>query len=280
MSSDSCDKPRVNKSDITRGLCDLGLGLGDLVVVHSSLSSFGHVVGDANTVIDSLLETVGDRGTVIMPSHTDCKKNDIAAYDPQTTPVRKNIGLIPDTFWRRTEVIRGNFPPRHPWAAAGMMAQRLITFSEKHPIEAGHYADVLCAIADLDGYVLLLGCLNRSNTSIHSAQAAAFHAVEGIARPKWEFLRSRPKRPEDFDQLDGPLREAGAMRMGQIGGAEIRLMRSRDLFAAVRQVYELRHRDPGAALSTFDDIANPSSFDVKLEAVVNELKAFKGTTDA
>ena len=112
---------------------------------------------------------------------------------------------------------------------------------------AGHYKDILTAVADLDGHVLLLGCRNRNNTSIHSAQAAAFLAVEGIPRAKREFLRSLPKRPEDFDQLDGPLIEAGAMRVGRIGDAEIRWMRSRDLFSVVRRVYESRYRDSDAA---------------------------------
>ena len=276
MKSSGCGKHQVSKDDITRGLRELGLRAGDLVVVHSSLSSFGYVVGGADAVIDSLLETVAEQGTLIMPSHTGCKKDGFESYDPETTPVRKSIGRIPDTFWRRPQVIRGTYPPRHPWAATGLMARRLITFSEDTPIEVGHYADILCAVAELDGYVLLLGCLNRNSTSIHSAQSAAFRAVEGIARPKREFLRSNPKRPEDFDQLDEPLRESGVMQMGRIAGAEIRLMRSRDLFAVVRRVYETRYRDRPVGPSTLNDVADPASRDAKLKAVVKELKALKG----
>ena len=115
---------------------------------------------------------------------------------------------------------------------------------------AGHFKDILTAVADLDGHVLLLGCRNRNNTSIHSAQAAAFLAVEGIPRAQREFLRWLPKRPEDFDELDGPLIEAGAMRVGRIGDTEIRWMRARDLFSVVRRVYESRYRDADAARST------------------------------
>lgn len=91
---------------------------------------------------------------------------------------------------------------------------REIGLREGHPVAAGQYKDILTAVADLDGHVLLLGCRNRNNASIHSAQAATFLAVEGIPRAKREFLRSLPKRPEDFDQLDEPLIEAGAMRVG------------------------------------------------------------------
>lgn len=47
-------KPWVRKEDIKAGLMRLGLKKGDTVGVHSSLSSFGHVDGGADTVIDAL----------------------------------------------------------------------------------------------------------------------------------------------------------------------------------------------------------------------------------
>ncbi|MBS7633995.1 AAC(3) family N-acetyltransferase [Candidatus Bathyarchaeota archaeon] len=53
-----------------RGLQQLGPKKGDIVIVHSSLSSFGFVEGGAETVIDVLLETVSEEGTVIMPTYS------------------------------------------------------------------------------------------------------------------------------------------------------------------------------------------------------------------
>jgi len=44
----------VSKEDIKAGLRKLGLKKGDIVGVHSSLSSFGYVEGGADAVIDSL----------------------------------------------------------------------------------------------------------------------------------------------------------------------------------------------------------------------------------
>ena len=268
---------RVDQDDIERGLREIGLREGHLVVVHSSLSSFGYVVGGPDTVIDALLKTVGPKGTVIMPAHTGVAKTDFAAYDPASTPVRKSIGRIPDTFWRRPDVIRGKHPPRHNWAAQGRLAPALIALSEGQPVAAGHYKDILTAVADLDGHVLLLGCRNRNNTSIHSAEAAAFLAVEGIPRAKREFLRSLPKRPEDFDQLDEPLIEAGAMRVGRIGDAEIRWMRSPALFSVVRRVYESRYRDADAARSYPEDVPEAASLAARYDAVVHDLRELQRT---
>jgi aminoglycoside N3'-acetyltransferase len=58
----------VSRSDLLSGLVSLGLLGGDNIVVHSRLSSFGHIAGGADTVIDVLQEIVTDRGTIVMPT--------------------------------------------------------------------------------------------------------------------------------------------------------------------------------------------------------------------
>ena len=56
----------VTQQNITDGLRALGLHRGHAVLAHSSLSSFGYVEGGADAVIDALLETVGQEGTVYL----------------------------------------------------------------------------------------------------------------------------------------------------------------------------------------------------------------------
>src|ERR1043166_3201777 len=172
----------VTRTDIANGLRVMGLREGDLVLAHCSLSAFGYVAGGADAVIDALLDMVGPTGTLVMPSHKDAAEPDTPGYDPRTTPVRKNIGRIPDTFWRRPGVRRGQHPPRHPWAAQGPRGEALIALSENRPIGSQHYAGILNAIADLGGYILLLVCMHTSSTSVHTAEAAAFNAVENGAK--------------------------------------------------------------------------------------------------
>ncbi len=53
------DKVHIAKDDIKKGLTSVGLNHGNVVLVHSSLSSFGYVEGGADAVIDALLEIVG-----------------------------------------------------------------------------------------------------------------------------------------------------------------------------------------------------------------------------
>ena len=46
----------VTKTDIKNALTELGIQKGDVMVVHSSLKSFGHVEGGAEAVIDACLD--------------------------------------------------------------------------------------------------------------------------------------------------------------------------------------------------------------------------------
>ncbi len=60
----------VIKSEITDALKNVGLGSGDLVMVHTSLGKIGYVCGGAQTVIEALIEIVGQNGTIVMPSQS------------------------------------------------------------------------------------------------------------------------------------------------------------------------------------------------------------------
>ena len=39
-------------------------------MVHTSLSQIGYVCGGAQTVIEALIETIGDEGTIMMPAQS------------------------------------------------------------------------------------------------------------------------------------------------------------------------------------------------------------------
>ncbi|MEE1290124.1 MAG: AAC(3) family N-acetyltransferase, partial [Spirochaetota bacterium] len=87
----------VLKHDILQALKNVGVEQGQSIMVHSSLSSLGFVCGGAQVVIEALLETVGNDGTVMMP--TQSWKN----LDP-TAGVHWEE---PEEWW---ELIRENYP--------------------------------------------------------------------------------------------------------------------------------------------------------------------------
>ena len=61
----------LTQSEIQQSLKDLGLGPGDHVLVHSSLSSLGPVEGGAVTVVDAFLDVLSPEGTLVVPTFGD-----------------------------------------------------------------------------------------------------------------------------------------------------------------------------------------------------------------
>ena len=55
----------INKSyeTLVNDFKNIGIKAGDVLVVHSSLKSMGNVDGGAETVIDAVLDAVGEEGT-------------------------------------------------------------------------------------------------------------------------------------------------------------------------------------------------------------------------
>src|SRR5687767_7285300 len=108
----------VTKQDIIDGIRSLGVQPGDLMLVHSSLSSFGRVDGGAKAVVEALVDMVAPGGTVILPTFNYGS----LPYDPATT--QSLTGAISDAFWRLPGAVRSRHPT-HAFAAMGPLAEEM-----------------------------------------------------------------------------------------------------------------------------------------------------------
>ncbi len=106
LDTETTPEATVTKDDMQGALRTVGIEKQDIVFVHSSLSSFGHVKGGADTVIDALLETVGDYGTIAVPTFTwgNFHDKEKVVFDTVNTPCE--TGRIPKVFRMRNGVIR------------------------------------------------------------------------------------------------------------------------------------------------------------------------------
>lgn len=227
-------KTHVSKADIITVLRDLGLGQGDLVQVHSSLSAFGYVEGGADTVVDALLEVVGDQGTVMMPTFNH---GDVEVFDIQETP--STNGAITNALRSRPEAYR-SMHPTHPYAAIGFLARELV---EGH-LAAGTFGSEspLGKLAMWGGKVLLLGVGMNVNTAAHIGECMGnWHCVgERMKRCKirdrlGHIREARSAQWRDggclieWDALERRMRNRELITDGQIGDAAVHLMRAADV---------------------------------------------------
>lgn len=91
------ERKLVLKNDIVAAFQALGVKKGQNIEVHTSLSSLGFVCGGPQMVIEALLESVGEEGTIMMPTQT--WKN----LDPETGVHWEE----PKEWW---QTIRDNWP--------------------------------------------------------------------------------------------------------------------------------------------------------------------------
>ena len=236
-------RPRVTQAMNDAGLRRLGLGEGDVVLVHSSLSSFGTVEGGADAVIDALLGVIGPSGTLCMPTLTWGSfgpDHPPPLFDPRTS--KGIVGRIPEVFRQRPRVQR-SLHPTHSVAALGPEAERLL--------EGHEYSRTPCGLEtpwgrmrDLDGYVLMIGCGTAPMTMSHGAEevhhedarctppvrcltrAGDGETVEVSIRLHQRYLRPGPSR------LDlEPVMEAEEMlKRTRVGKSNLLLARARDVW--------------------------------------------------
>lgn len=230
--------PSVGKNDIALGLRQLGLEEGDGILVHSSLSSFGYVDGGADTVIDALLEVVGKEGTVLVPTLTGTEHdgpNQPPVFDVRHSPCW--TGRIPSTFLQRQEA-RRSLHPTHSVAGIGPMALASAEGHEDCVTPCGPDSPYY-RLAELGGYVLLIGVGQDSNTTLHTCEELAEVPYHLQKQPTDTVIidyegRRHIKRlvlhdwgtPRQFGRIDDELLDRGIMQVGMVGKATLRLIRS------------------------------------------------------
>ena len=206
----------ILKADIKRKLKEIGLESGDNVIVHTSLKSMGYVCGGAQAVIEALIETVGENGTIMMPTNT--------------------MGAVAEMFRQWPGSVRSAHPARSV-CAWGKNAAYL---TQNHDLsDILGESSPLAKLYALNGKVLLLGTGYNKNTSMHLADVRAEYAgkhmcIEHSAiwengKRVWKAYETLFVDGEDFEQIGADFEKEHAVRMTQIGNAAVRLMRQREL---------------------------------------------------
>lgn len=244
----------VTKEEIISSFRSLGLEKGRTVMVHTSLSKIGYVCGGAQTVIEALMETVGEEGTLMMPTqswknldpedgvHWDVEeeywpviRENWPAYDKRITPTN-TMGAVAEMFRSWPGVLRSDHPARSV-AAWGKHAEYLTAghdlsdiFGEGSPVGK---------LYELDGDVLLIGVDYDKNTSLHLADVRAEYpgkhnctehsAIMENGKRVWKEYETLYVDGEDFIEIGAEFERTETVRIAALGNAELRLMKQRKL---------------------------------------------------
>lgn len=238
---------------LERDLNALGVKSGQVLLVHSSLSSLGWVCGGPVAVVEALRAAVSPASTIVMPTHTGglsdpshwvnppvpeawwtSIRESMPAFDPRRTPLQ-GMGAIAECFRTFPGVERGDHP-QLSFAAQGKHASEIVA---SHSLKDGLGENSpLGRLYETDASVLLLGVDHDRNTSLHLSEIRGLGDTlrtinDGApilkdGRREWVEFESHEFDESDFVALGKAFVEStGKVQTGSVGMAQCQLMSQR-----------------------------------------------------
>ena len=237
----------MNRYDLVKAFTDIGIKPGMTLEVHSSLSSFGYVEGGADAVISALMECVGEDGSIFMPALrlsaplplTDEDRKMGITVKIKVLPEdaeRTDMGIIADTFRRRSDVITGQGVIRT--SGWGRHAEEAAKGGLTYAINNG-------------GKALLLGVDIYKLTAMHYMEDSLPQDISDIFAPSEEINRKYPPEEWFMEAGEPPVKpwytiqdmafQKGLIKQGHIGECKYMIFDILEVVSLYRQELE---KDP------------------------------------
>jgi aminoglycoside 3-N-acetyltransferase len=243
------------RTSLAEDLRALGVRTGEVVLVHSSLSSLGWVSGGALAMVQALLDVLGPDGTLVVPSQTTANRDpsswkprppeswwpairdSLPGFDPARTPSHE-VGVIAEQVRCWPGAVRSTHP-QSSFAAVGVQAEALMKV---------HHTD--CHLGE-DSPVAALEAAGASTLllGVDFAKVTAFHLAEyrlpfaprrtyacAVLTPggdrRWIEYEDVVLDDHDFAQLGADFeRDTDVVTAGRVGAADCRLFPITDAVA-------------------------------------------------
>lgn len=236
----------LTQEEIVDGFRRLGLVEGNTVLVHSAMRTIGRIKGGADTVVDALLEILGDRGTLVVPTFTFAHEDEEKPIiDPAADP--SEMGAITEAARCRPNALR-SIAYRHSFAAIGRRAEVITQVDPS--VSAFDPRSAFGVMLGLGTHVVMLGLTYASSTSHHFCEFLCevpyrhtIHMKVNVRRAdgtvyEQPMIDYQPKpidgayygsRHPDFNRLGRLLEDRGRVGLAAIGNSAVRRFRMRDL---------------------------------------------------
>lgn len=253
---DTANRTTVTQADIVRSLRAVGVQPGDILLIHSSLKSFGSVDGGPLTVIAAAKEAVTAAGTVVFP--TLVQRDFAHAYqnwNKDTSP--SDVGLISETFRRLPDSVRSD-QATHSVAAWGRQAQELTGEHTAYGPRMGVFGDYCFAWSSpwqklylYGARICFIGVDTRVNTFKHFVEYTLVEKLcQSIADP-WQRCRAMAEIARhtvpgiwpflDSSKADEALRHHGLLKQNTCGASLFTSFKADDFY---RVIFPLLEQNP------------------------------------
>jgi aminoglycoside 3-N-acetyltransferase len=254
------DSPQTTVS-LTADLQSIGVKSGSNLMVHSSLSSLGWVVGGARSFISACFEAAGNSGTLVMPADTpqcadpetwenpkvqpellEQTRREMPVFDKAVTPT--GIGAIPERFRNWPGTVRSDHPLTSVSAngplAANVVSEHSIEFSTgfNTPFEKVYLHDFS---------ILLVGVGFDRCTMMHFAESRTTKPRTNMVRfpvdkaDRREWVKIEEMSADNgkyFPTIGFEFMKQGKAATGKVGDADSILFKAQDLADFATEFFE------------------------------------------
>lgn len=252
---DRSGDPEIGKPAILAALKGVGVRTGDTLLVHSSLSACGRIVGGARTIIEALIEAVGPDGNFFVPTfqRSECYLNGInKRWDHRPSDWRDRaseavrwVGTLPLEFMRLYPDAPRGVHISHSWAGWGKRAAEVLS---RQAEDEPPFSDNSCplVVKDLGGKILHFGSPLGHTSFVHCLEThfnlpglgPSYYDVRlADGTITWKFVPKGLPGPREFyskDEHARLFREAVArgleIRRERLGVGELKLMDCRQFW--------------------------------------------------
>lgn len=257
--------PEIDGAAIRAALESVGVKKGDTLLVHSSLSACGHIVGGAQTIITALIDTVGPDGNFFVPTfqRSECYLNGInkrwdhrpSDRNDRSSEAIRWVGTLPLEFLRLYPEAPRGVHLSHSWAGWGPRAADVLA---RQVEDEPPFSDNSCpmVVKEMGGKILLFGSPVGHTSFVHCFEThfnlpglgPSYYDVRlADGTITWKFVPKGLPGPREFYSRD---EKARFFREAVARGLEIRrtpLGVGRLALMDCRQFWEI-----GSALVTED----------------------------
>ena len=248
-------KGGVSKDDMLTQLKTIGINEGDVVLVHSALSKIGYVSGGAQSVVEALLEAVGETGHVLMPNSPNNGRQldyirQLECFDVLNSPSK--LGAISEYFRKLPQAKRSI----HPTEPVSCIGPDSAYFVDAHMGQLTPYNEYspFYRVAKRSGKILMIGVtLDNAGTNLHCLEdAVAFqypvyydqiftvnvkdengviHKVQTkVHNPEWSSKRK-------CDELLPLFEKEGVLTYHKLGEAKVLLFDAQKMLTTMIEMY-------------------------------------------
>lgn len=264
----------VRRGEIVLALRRVGVRRGDLLMLHSGLAALGHIEGGPDTVIAAVLETLGPKGTLLMPAFSRSEISVggsslcLRAFRPYH-PLKSLpwIGRTPGRFMQHPGALRSAHPT-HSVVGLGPLAEECLREHREDDAPVCRRSP-FGKLIDHDGKMAWLGADLASTTFLHLLEdearlpyladalcrvERADGSLETVRVPRYlpghrDFYRQPAEETKVFRRL---LQDGLEVRRTPLGFGDVKLIRARPMYdlgmAALRQEPTLMLCDDPACL--------------------------------